>query len=350
MATFRYKATVQAGGCFLVVFGLFWSSITLVFDVMIARTAYQRLQARSYATVPGRITRSEVIRSRGSKGSTSYKPKIFYTYEVNGQKLTGDVYHFGEMSNSDSRWANATVAAFPAGKEITVYYDQTDPTRAVLKTGIEGDELFLGLFLTPFNCFMLAIWSIPLARLRRKVSPEAGGVQLFQERFETRARMAAFMPIHAALAAAGGTGFALIFIIGFSTGFTPSIKVAVAGWSVVLGAAALAFAHHRKRINSGAEDLVLDAGSRMLTLPCNSGRKRPMQVAFSEVTAVEVKCHEHRSSKGGTTYSYSPTLELRDGRTEELADWYDQPKADAFSAWLRERLGVEDAPPKLGSQ
>ncbi|MBI3878120.1 MAG: DUF3592 domain-containing protein [Verrucomicrobia bacterium] len=350
MSKFSYKASVQSGGCFLVVFGLFWSSFVLAFDGFIARTVWQRLHAQSFATAPGRVTRSEVIRSRGSKGSSSYSAKIFYTYEVNGQKLTGDQYHFGNMSNSDSRWANATVAAHPAGKEVTIHYDPADPTRAVLKTGIEGDELFLALFTTPFNCIMLAIWSIPLARLRRKVSPEAGGVQLFDDKFVTRARMAAFMPVHAALAAAGATGFVLIFVIGFSTGFTPSIKVAVTGWSVVLGAAALAFAHRRKRILSGAEDLVLDEGARTLTLPCNRGRKRPRQVAFREVTAVEVRRHEHRSSKGGTTYSYSPMLELRDGRAEELADWYDQPKADAFSAWLREKLGVEDAPPKLDSQ
>ncbi|MBI3882343.1 MAG: DUF3592 domain-containing protein [Verrucomicrobia bacterium] len=331
---------MNSGGWLLLVFGLFWSGITLTFDGFVARSIWQRWSAQNFASAPGRVTHSEVIRMRGSKGGSSYRPKIVYTYEVDGRTLTSEQYHFGEMSSSDARWANAVLAQHPVGREVTVRYDPADPKRAVLKTGIEGDELFVGLFLTPFNAIMLAIVWLALASLRRKFSPEAGGVSLRTERLRTRARMAAFLPFHAAVAAAGGVGFVLIFIIGFTSGFNPSVRVAVAGWSVVLCAAALAFGRRWMRIHSGAEDLVLDAGTQTLTLPCNRGRKRPVEVAFGEVAAVEVKRHERTSSKSGTTYSYSPTLQLRDGRSEQLAEWYDQPKADAFTAWLRGKLSL----------
>ena len=98
---------MNAGGCLLLCFGLFWSGITLTFDGLIAKTFYQRLRAQDYASAPGRVTRSEIIRTRGSKGSTSYRPKIYFTYTVNGTEYNSEKFHFGDDGNSDSRWGMA---------------------------------------------------------------------------------------------------------------------------------------------------------------------------------------------------------------------------------------------------
>jgi hypothetical protein len=50
----------------------------------------------------------------------------------------------------------------------------------------------------------------------------------------------------------------------------------------------------------------------------------------------------HQGSKGGVSYTYAPTLWLRGGLDggQKLADWSDKMKAEAFTEWLRERLGL----------
>jgi hypothetical protein len=50
----------------------------------------------------------------------------------------------------------------------------------------------------------------------------------------------------------------------------------------------------------------------------------------------------------GPTYTYEPTLRCVDPRAgyvkdAVLAKWRDRAKADAFTGWLRERLGVREA-------
>ena len=329
---------MRSAGCFFVFFGLFWSAITLTFDVLIARTVYQRLNAENFPTVPGRVTQSEVISSRGSRGGTAYKPKVFFSYEVNGQPYVGNQFHFGDMSTSNSRRARAVVAAHPPGREVRVHYDPADPNRAVLNTGLEGDELFMALFITPFNCVMLGIWLMPLAGLR--ASREAGGVRLATERFHTRATMSEFRPVHAALAGAAAGAFAMVFLAGLPTGFNPSLRVATGAWCVPLAVAIIAFFRRHQRLRSGKDDLVIDDDARLLTLPCNQGRKQPRQTAFAEVAAITVQRHRRSSSKGTTSYTFSPALELRDGRIEELANWSNERKAEQFAAWLRNKLGV----------
>ncbi len=334
---------MNAGGCFLLFFGLFWSSITLGFDALIGNTVYQRLRAERYATTPGRVTQSEVNRSRGGKGGSSYRPKIHFAYTVGEREFIGQQFHYGDTGNSDDRWAIGMVAAFPVGKSVTVHYDATNPEDAVLLTGLEGSELFMGLFLTPFNCIMLAIWSVPLVALRRKFWPLPAGVRLTQRFRRTHACLASVQPLAAALITLGGTAFAAIFIVGFSSGFSPSLTVASWTWAVILGAAGFAFAFRRVRLNSGNEDLVLDAQAGTLTLPRTFGRKTLTQVSHSEAKSVSIESVAHQSSKGGTTYSHVPTLQLKDGRSEALADWYAEVKAKTFAAWLRAQIGLSPA-------
>ncbi len=331
---------MNVGGCFLLFFGLFWSSITLGFDGFIAKTFYQRLHAQDFATTTGRVTHSEVVRSRGRKGSTNYRPKIHFAYAVNGRAFIGENFHYGDTGNGEARWAEQTAATFSVGKSVTVHYDAANPADAVLLTGLEGSELFLTLFLTPFNCIMLGIWSVPLVALQRKLWPRPAGVPLTQRLRRTHACLATVTPFAAGMLTLAGCAFAGIFIVGFSTGFNPTVTIACLAWGVVLAAAVTAFVLRWLRLSSGVADLVLDTMAGTLTLPRTCGRKAATQLNYSEVKSVAIEQLAHTGQKGGTTYSYAPTLHLQDGRTERLADWYDEAKARTFAAWLRTQLNL----------
>jgi hypothetical protein len=46
--------------------------------------------------------------------------------------------------------------------------------------------------------------------------------------------------------------------------------------------------------------------------------------------------------RGGTIYTYAPTLRLRGAAAGEqkLADWQDKVKAEDFAQWLYQQLGL----------
>ncbi len=336
---------MNIGGCFLLFFGLFWSGITLGFDWFIGRTVYQRLHAESFATTTGTVTHSEVIRSRGSKGGTNYQPKIHFAYTVLGREFTSECFHHGDMSGGDAKWAEQVTKDFPKAKSVTVHYDPENPADAVLLTGLEGSELFLAIFLTPFNCVMLAIWLVPLTALQRRLWPQAAGVPVTQRFGHTHACLATVTPLAAALLALGGSAFATIFIVGLSAGTNPSVRVAGLAWGGIFTVAVLAFLLRWRRLSSGRDDLVLDRAAHTLTLPRTCGRREATQLGYADVKSIAIERVAHQGQKGGTTYSHAPTLHLRDNRTERLADWCDETKATTFAAWLRAQLGL---PPVAG--
>jgi hypothetical protein len=88
------------------------------------------------ATRHWRMTTGQVLFSTASVGATSsgravVYPHVVYTYEVNGRLYQSErLYPAGGVGGSP---AMTTVARYPAGKQVTVYYNPDDPTEAVLE-------------------------------------------------------------------------------------------------------------------------------------------------------------------------------------------------------------------------
>jgi hypothetical protein len=100
------------------------------------------------------------------------------------------------------------------------------------------------------------------------------------------------------------------------------------------------------KIHSGEDDLVLDENSTTITLPKTFGRKEHMPINRAEIEQLTVETIEHRSNKGGVTYTYAPTLWLRRNtriETEKLADWSQRKRAEAFVEWLGQKLNLKGA-------
>jgi hypothetical protein len=86
--------------------------------------------------VDGVIASSEVAKSKDSDGDTMYSAEVVYKYEVEGRKLESDnVFFGGDYSSSSRSDASGTVNRYPTGKEVEVYYDPDDPSKAVLEPG-----------------------------------------------------------------------------------------------------------------------------------------------------------------------------------------------------------------------
>lgn len=330
---------------FISVFGLIWSSLTLLFDFTISREIAGEWRSRSFAETTGHVKSSKLTTSRSSR-SISYIADIVYDYSVNGRTFTASKLRYGVMFNSSRDQAQSAVDKHPVGAETPVYFDAENPSDAVLEPGLSGVGLLTTVFITPFNVIMLGLW-LALVDAVRNLNPNrpAGGVPLIKRGWMTRARMPRFTAFAVGMLTLGGTSFAAIFIVGFSTKMNPSPNTAIATWCAVLGLSVFAAARRWLKIQSGVEDLVLDEDTLTLTLPLTFGRKETVRVPFSEVKAFVVESVEQRGSKGGVSYTFAPAVHFKDGRKgEKLADWGSRERADSFVAWLHEKTGVPAKP------
>jgi len=334
-----------AAGAFLLFFGLVWSGLTLGFDVYWATAVYRQIAALGHPTVDGVVTASKVTVVPSGRRSTT-APKITYSYQVHNKTYVGDRFRYGQTSSSDGN-ARRIVDQFPIGRRVTVHYSPDDPSDAVLHAGLDGGDLFLAMFMTPFNAVMLVTWIVAAIAIRNsRQVPVAGGVQFWDDGFQLRVRLPRFPPWVVGAAILAGGSFLLTFVVGFfAGGFNPSLELMAVVLSLLWLAAFIAYLIAKLRVTSGRADLLIDDLNGAVTLPQTFGRKEPQALTADQLRSVVVDDVVTHSSKGTTSHNYIPTLIWRDledaEHREKLSVWSDSARAEDFAAWLRDRLKLK---------
>lgn len=338
----------------LLLFGLFWSAITLAFDVFTVRSLFGQWRSTHFVATDGRILSSEVTTNHGSD-STTYGAKVNYEYRVEGRRYASSRVRFGQMSDSGGAWARQAVRDNPAGATRTVYYDPAHPAEAVLQTGVGGQDLFLALFLSPFNAVMLGIWWMAVNSLRP--APPFGGATIRAEAGEIRVRFAQAAPLAVALGAFGLVTFLALFALAIPFGFSPPRGLTVFAWLMALIGAAWAFAWQRRKDRQFKPDLIVspERGTLTRTRAPNlqtstpkswsewkAARDTPITVPLERIRSVEIR--ERVSTDENATKHAVVVLVVgtSDGTNEDidLATWHLPERAEAFAAWLRETLAL----------
>jgi hypothetical protein len=318
-----------------------WSLITLIFDVVLVCGIVWQIAVTRYQPVAGAIAQSKV------EGCDSTRPDLHYTYTVNGVNYTGDRYRCWTVASNDGS-AERIVAAHPVGTPVTVYYDPDDPAASVLRTGIEGSDLYLAIFLTPFNIIMLGGWWRAAKVFRRlRSSAPFGGLPLVREdeRLQIRLDDTRFgCPAGLALA----LSFILIFALGLTFGFNPPLPLMVGVWAALLGLCALVY--WCDPLTGVARKLVLDDRCGKLEVYRRSRAVADLVIAATSVKDVTVVVTEKPDAEGGVYRSYAPTIVFTqaDGSdgNQPLRQGSDKELADALVAGIRDwlRAFVEDQP------
>ncbi len=239
--------------------------------------------------------------------------------------------------------------AHPVNLPTQVFYNPKDPNESLLYPGVIGSDIVPALFLTPFNMIMIGLWGGTWIWLRERLfKPVAGGVKIIAEGMTTRVRLPSLGAAPWGLATTGGLGFLSLFVLLIGAGSHPSVTAVL----VVIGTVYLAgigvFLWQQLKINSGIDDLVINEASGTLELPLTCGRKERVTVNFSEIENVWVDVIEHHNSKGGTSYSYAPTLNLRNQMDKQkLVNWGDKLRANDFVEWLGKKIGAPTQPNRL---
>jgi hypothetical protein len=324
---------------FAFVFVGVWTAVTIGADVMIFRGIARQGETAAWPTVQGTVAQSRVKRSRGSEGGSVYSAEITYRYTVGGREYESDRYRFGDISSSSRGRAQRIVDRYPAGGPATVHYNPSDPSEAVLSADVDGMDMFLLLFLAPFNLVMIGGW-IYLGRAISiaVVKPPAGGAPILRRHGRVHVRLPRLGPLEAAGAAMLGITFVAVFAVGFGTGMDPPKEVVASVWVLAAGVAVSVYIWKRFTVGSGAKDLVIDEQKQSLSLPQTFGRKRDVLVRYEDVDRIEVDTEVVTDNKGRSTTYYIPTLIHRaDGaeQREKLARWSSRPRADSLAQWLR---------------
>jgi hypothetical protein len=117
----------------------------------------RRAQAsQGWPMVLGRVTDARVVSSTDSEGGTTYEPHVSYAYDISGRTFKNARLAFGgTVGDGNPAGARRTVARYPAGAIVHVYYEPTNPQNAVLerRSGVGGFYFGLGLLLLVFACF-----------------------------------------------------------------------------------------------------------------------------------------------------------------------------------------------------
>jgi hypothetical protein len=96
-------------------------------------TAY-RQTAQAWPSTTGKVLVSSVQSGRRGRSGTKY-PVVGYQYEVNGKSYTNQTIKAGEQFFNARAigQAQATVARYPIGANVTVYYNPANPAESALE-------------------------------------------------------------------------------------------------------------------------------------------------------------------------------------------------------------------------
>ena len=111
----------------------------------------------------GRVVRSQALQREVSKiQGTATRPEIrnfasiTYEFDAGGHKVTGTRVSIGEdLGNFE---VEETLARYPVGKRVEVYYDPANPAQAVLERELPmGSFLFMGLLIAALTLFTVIV-------------------------------------------------------------------------------------------------------------------------------------------------------------------------------------------------
>lgn len=322
---------------FLTVFAVLWTAGVLAFDFVCAKAIWGQLRSLGFKEAPGTITSSEVVAHDHSEG-TSYRAEIRYTYTVEGRPLESDQVRFDQVGDSNPGWARHLVAENPVGLVRPIYYDPAKPAESVLIRGLDGQNLFLALFLTPFNAAMIAL-AVTLAQ-NWLAPPFAGGARIKIEAHEVRVWFDGCGPLLTALICFAGVAFVSILALGFRYGGSPPTSLACVVWVLMAVAAIAGYSGRRWKLAGAFPDLIID--SKHGTITVTGAGNAPAVIPLQKVRGVEV--HERVVKTGdGDSHSLVPLLLVADGPGHDLGSWSIPGRAEAFAAWLREILSLPPA-------
>lgn len=126
--------------------GIVFITVGVLLAIWAGYAGVSSLKTNHWPTASGRIVASRIEVKKGIKqpGTASkrhdyYSPAIEYQYSVGGKEYTASKIeaYFGGKTSYAAEWqANQVLTKYPEGKNVLVFYDPKDPSRACIEPGV----------------------------------------------------------------------------------------------------------------------------------------------------------------------------------------------------------------------
>jgi Protein of unknown function (DUF3592) len=167
---------------------LFVPGLIVVVAATVKLVEFRR--ASRYLAATGKVVKSkpETRRRDGRDGQFVVEnvPGVAYAFEVCGKKYRGERISVGEVAGNCT--IETTLARYPVGKDVTVFYDPNDPSRSVLERDLPPG-FWKGMFIAGVvfvGAPAFAAWnfsSLPAAIASYLPRPEQAGVVIAESVF-----------------------------------------------------------------------------------------------------------------------------------------------------------------------
>ena len=133
---------IIAGGSLIVLFGI--AGAVMIFKYF--QEQKEADESQGWSSTIGKITKSSIHREASFESSnTLYYSDVKYVYDFLGTEYTGNRIAFGGSTGySNRKKSEETLAKYPVGREIPVFYDPNNPKDSVLVRNLGmGGKVFL---------------------------------------------------------------------------------------------------------------------------------------------------------------------------------------------------------------
>jgi len=121
------------------------------------------LDSATLSQTTGKITESKVNCECGRYGKV-YHYEIRYGYEVDGHRFESDAVSFSDASAKSRNMADEYVKKYPVGSSVTVFYEDGNPSFAVLEPENKDSGFLIGCGILLALGLLLPVALIPTFR------------------------------------------------------------------------------------------------------------------------------------------------------------------------------------------
>jgi hypothetical protein len=154
-----------AGGVVFILIGVVW--LVILYNFFIApdwRLHHDYVECRC-------VVLDKRLGQQGDEDDATWRPEIHVRYTVDGQQHEVWTYDFDGAYNSDQGAQQRALAAFTVGQEYALWYDPSNPDRAVLVRNDHPGSYWIAVI--PLGCVMLGVLAIVAALRGPPADPAA---------------------------------------------------------------------------------------------------------------------------------------------------------------------------------
>lgn len=179
------RLIIAAGGLLIglgISFG-YWQ-LTLGPDLEVRRLTNESVSWLPITALPDKVWLETDLsggggQTAGTRSKTLYYiPKVAYGYTVNDQYYKSEQIRVGAWRTSQKEAAEAILAKYPLGQEVTAYYNPSNPAQSVLEPGIYAGSWIAMGYVIIASGILFALFCLWLAVhgevLKPKAAKEAG--------------------------------------------------------------------------------------------------------------------------------------------------------------------------------